>query len=158
MGCQKRQVVAGVSRFGEAAIDGVKAERHPEVTVSPEHTFMLLVSGHDEVAGCESELNDIAERRGALFCIGNAQGRLADALWNECWEVVLLDESEVTCDVLKMIKERAPKLKIVIQTRKTTAVDRPQFETIAVGCAVGPRRAEILAHEFFDRSVISSGK
>lgn len=135
--------------FDDVTVDGVSAESHPDVSVEPEHTMMLLVSGNEEVAGCENEIMDIAESRGFLLKLGNANGRLLDALWDGRWEVVLLDESEATQEILKTIGERAPRLEVVIQTRKTNAMDWPGLRTIAVGETPGKKRAEILAGEFF---------
>ncbi|MBQ3340441.1 MAG: discoidin domain-containing protein [Kiritimatiellae bacterium] len=135
--------------YDGVVIDGVSAESHKDASTTPEHTFMLLASGNEEVAGCENEIVEIAESRGFPFVFGNAAGRLLGALPDGRWEVLLLDESEATCDLLKTVAERAPKLKVVIQTRRTKASDWPKYRTIAVGEVVGKARAEIWAREFF---------
>ena len=95
------------------------------------------------------KINDLAEARGALLRFGNAQGRLEVALEDGRWEVVLLDETEASDALLKTIAERAPQLKVIIQTRKTKVTDWPKYETIAVGDATGRARAEIWARMLF---------
>jgi len=133
----------------EATVDGVPAASHPDASVGQEHTLMILVSGNEEVAGCEREINDLADSRGLLMMFGNAQGRIMDALWDGRWEIALLDEDEATEDLLEAIAKKAPQLEVVIQTRRTRASDWPRFRTIAVGGATGKARAEIWVRELF---------
>ena len=136
----------------DVSIDGVPAEKHPETTVVPDETLMLLVSGVDEVARMERDLVELSEERGVPLWFGNPHGMLNAALRDGRWRTLLLDEDEATPEKLADIRGRAaPYVEIVIQTRKTNASKWPGLRTVHVGNATGRRQAEIVADTLFPR-------
>lgn len=129
--------------FDNVTIDGKDVRNCPDATVEPVHTYMLLISGKEEVARAENEIIDLTDASGFPFFLGNAAGRLEAALWDGRWEVCLLDEDEATPELLKTIAARAPQLKVVIQLRKTDPDQWKGYQTIPVGSATGLAQAKI---------------